>query len=155
MISASISFCDSVIFLKFRRNIRIYREVSGNTGKHRYFGLKIKNINFFFLFFKFFSFFPIFFPYNKDHLYQWVRPTHLDDDGGDPDPRVATHAYDYGINVEKVLEKEVGVNVVASGSSNATTADSYSINKSSNDGSDRKVGKILESISTIHQVHYI
>ena len=34
------------------------------------------------------------------------------------------------------MEKEVGINVVASGSSNATTANSSSVDKSSNDGSD-------------------
>ena len=60
-----------------------------------------------------------------------------------PDPRVATHARDYGINVEKVLEEEVGVNVVVSGSSNATV-DSPSIGKSSNDGSDGGGGNVGE-----------
>ena len=79
-ISVLISFCDSVIFPKFRRNIE----------KHRYFGLKIKNTNFF-LFFKFF----LFFSYDEDPLYQWVRPTHLDDDEGNPNPRVATRARDF------------------------------------------------------------
>ena len=46
--------------------------------------------------------------------------------------------------MEKVLEEEVGVNVVASDSSNATTVDSSSVDKSSNDGSDgggRNVGE--------------
>ena len=80
---------------------------------------------------------------DEDPLYQWVRPTHLDDDGGNPDPRVITRARDYGINVEKVLEEEVGVNVVASGSSNAT-ADSSSVDKSSNDGSDGGGGNVGE-----------
>ena len=38
--------------------------------------------------------------------------------------------------MEKVLEEEVGVNVVASGSSNATTTYSSSVDKTSNDRSD-------------------
>ena len=55
--------------------------------------------------------------------------------------------------MEKVLEEEVGVNVVASGSSNAT-ADSSSVNKSSM-MEVMEVGEMLESMSTIHQVHYL
>ena len=64
--------------------------------------------------------------------------------GSNPDPHVATCARDCGINVEKVLEEEVGVNVVASGSSNATTTDSSFVDKSSNDESDGGGGNIRE-----------
>ena len=126
----SISFCDGVIFQNFD-------EILGNIKKHYYFGLKIKNINFF-QFFKFFSFFfPIIFPTVKIlSTNDRVRPTHLDDNESYSDPRVATCARNYGINVEKVLEEEVGVNVVASTSLNATTTDLSSVDKSSNDRSD-------------------
>ncbi|KAM0997242.1 hypothetical protein ACFX2C_007144 [Malus domestica] len=42
-----------------------------------------------------------------NQLYQWIRPLHLDDDKGNPAPRVAEEARDEGINVERVLD-EVG-----------------------------------------------
>ena len=81
---------------------------------------------------------------NEDPLYQWVRPTHLDANMGNPDPHVATRARDYRINVKKVLEEEVGVDVIASGSSNTTTTNSSSVNKSINDGSDGGWGIVRE-----------
>ena len=43
-----------------------------------------------------------------NQLYQWIRPLHLDDDEGNPAPRVAEEARNEGINVERVLEEEVG-----------------------------------------------
>ncbi|KAI5317211.1 hypothetical protein L3X38_036918 [Prunus dulcis] len=43
-----------------------------------------------------------------NQLYQWIRPLHLDDDEGNPSPRVAEEARNEGINVERVLEEEVG-----------------------------------------------
>ncbi|XP_070672057.1 uncharacterized protein [Malus domestica] len=44
-----------------------------------------------------------------NQLYQWIRPLHLDDDDEDnPVLRVAEEARNEGINVEKVLEDEVG-----------------------------------------------
>ena len=46
--------------------------------------------------------------------------------------------------MKKVLEEEVGVNVVASDSSNATTVDSSSIDKSSNDESDGGGENVVE-----------
>ncbi|KAM2710084.1 hypothetical protein EV2_047689 [Malus domestica] len=44
----------------------------------------------------------------SNQLYQWIRPLHLDDDEGNPAPRVAEKARNEGINVERVLEEEVG-----------------------------------------------
>ncbi|KAM1104502.1 hypothetical protein TB2_012697 [Malus domestica] len=43
-----------------------------------------------------------------NQLYQWIRPLHLDDDKGNPAPRVAEKARNEGINVERVLEENVG-----------------------------------------------
>ncbi|KAM1507676.1 hypothetical protein ACFX10_017096 [Malus domestica] len=43
-----------------------------------------------------------------NQLFQWIRPLHLDDDEGNPAPRVAEKAHNEGINVERVLEEEVG-----------------------------------------------
>ncbi|KAM2561659.1 hypothetical protein TB1_012711 [Malus domestica] len=43
-----------------------------------------------------------------NQLYQWIRPLHLDDDEGNPTPRVAEEARNEGINVERVLEEEMG-----------------------------------------------
>ncbi|KAM1202958.1 hypothetical protein ACFX2J_018836 [Malus domestica] len=42
-----------------------------------------------------------------NQLFQWIRPLHLDDDEGNPAPRVAEEARNEGINVERVLEDEV------------------------------------------------
>ncbi|RVX01126.1 hypothetical protein CK203_022736 [Vitis vinifera] len=42
-----------------------------------------------------------------NQLFQWVRPIHLDDEVGNPDPRIAAHAREFGVNVECVLSKEV------------------------------------------------
>ncbi|RVW63597.1 hypothetical protein CK203_057404 [Vitis vinifera] len=42
-----------------------------------------------------------------NQLFQWVRPIHLDDEVGNPDPRIAAHAREFGVNVERVLSEEV------------------------------------------------
>ena len=42
-----------------------------------------------------------------NQLFKWVRPIHLDDEVGNPDPRIATYARKFGVNVERVLSKEV------------------------------------------------
>ncbi|XP_048427361.1 uncharacterized protein LOC125471206 isoform X2 [Pyrus x bretschneideri] len=49
-----------------------------------------------------------------NQLYQWIRPLHLDDDEGNPALRVAEKARNEGINVERVLEEEVGSSSVDS-----------------------------------------
>ncbi|XP_068305164.1 uncharacterized protein [Pyrus communis] len=43
-----------------------------------------------------------------NQLYQWIRPLHLDGDEGNPTLRVAEEARNERINVERVLEEEVG-----------------------------------------------
>ncbi|KAM2947694.1 hypothetical protein FF1_034802 [Malus domestica] len=43
-----------------------------------------------------------------NQLYQWIRPLHLDDDEGNPTPRVAEEACNERINVKRVLAEEVG-----------------------------------------------
>ena len=40
-------------------------------------------------------------------MFQWVRPIHLDDKVGNPDPRISTHAQEFGVNVERVSFEEV------------------------------------------------
>ena len=42
-----------------------------------------------------------------NQLFQWVRSIHLDDKVGNPDPRIAAHAREFGVNVERVLSEEV------------------------------------------------
>ncbi|KAK3212452.1 hypothetical protein Dsin_017158 [Dipteronia sinensis] len=44
---------------------------------------------------------------NKNPIFDLVRPTSLDDDEGNPDPHVAFHARDMGINVEQMIREEV------------------------------------------------
>ena len=36
----------------------------------------------------------------ENKLFQWVRPLHLDDEDGNPDPRIAAHVREAGVNVE-------------------------------------------------------
>ena len=38
-----------------------------------------------------------------NQLFQWVIPLHLDDENGNPDPRIATHVQEAGVDVERVL----------------------------------------------------
>ena len=42
-----------------------------------------------------------------NQLFQWVRPIHLDDEVGNPDPRITAHAREFGVDVERVLFEEV------------------------------------------------
>ena len=44
---------------------------------------------------------------DKNQLFQWVRPLHLDDENGNLDPRIAAHVREAGVNVERVLSEEV------------------------------------------------
>ena len=44
---------------------------------------------------------------DENKLFQWVRPLHLDDEDGNPDPLIAAHVQEAGVNVERVLSKEV------------------------------------------------
>ena len=43
----------------------------------------------------------------ENQLFQWVKPIHLDDEVGNPDPRIAAHAREFGVDVERVLSEEV------------------------------------------------
>ena len=44
----------------------------------------------------------------KDNeLFKWVRPIHLDDEDGNPDPWIVAHVWETGIDVDQVLSKEV------------------------------------------------
>ena len=36
-----------------------------------------------------------------NQLFQWVIPLHLDDEDRNPDPRIASHVREAGVNVER------------------------------------------------------
>ena len=44
---------------------------------------------------------------DKNKLFQLVRPLHLDDEDGNPDPRIAAHVREVGVNIERVLSEEI------------------------------------------------
>ena len=43
----------------------------------------------------------------ENQLFQWVRPLHLDVEDGNPDPRIIAHVREAGVDVDRVLSKEV------------------------------------------------
>ena len=43
----------------------------------------------------------------NNQLFQWVKPLHLDDENGNPDPRIAVHVREAGVDVDRVLSEEV------------------------------------------------
>ena len=53
-------------------------------------------------------------------LFQWVRPLHLDDENGNPNPQIVAHVQETGIDVERVLFEEVHTD-----SFNQDTRDSF------------------------------
>ena len=55
-----------------------------------------------------------------NQLFQWVRPLHLDDEDGNPDPRIAAHVREAGVDVDRVLSEEVHTD-----SFNQDTRDSF------------------------------
>ena len=42
-----------------------------------------------------------------NQLFQWVRPLHLDDEDGNPYPRIDVHVRESSVDVDRVLSKEV------------------------------------------------
>ena len=44
---------------------------------------------------------------DDNQLFQWVRPAHLDDEDGNPDPQIAAHVREVGVDVQRVLSEEV------------------------------------------------
>ena len=44
---------------------------------------------------------------DENQLFQWVRPLHLDDEDGNPDPRIAAHVREAGVDVDRVLSEKV------------------------------------------------
>ena len=42
-----------------------------------------------------------------NQLFHWVRPLHLDDEDGNPDPQIAAHVREAGVDVDRVLFEEV------------------------------------------------
>ena len=42
-----------------------------------------------------------------NQLFQWVRPLHLDDEDGNPDPRIVAHVQEVSVDVDRVLSEEV------------------------------------------------
>ena len=43
----------------------------------------------------------------EDNQFQWVRSLHLDDENGNPDPRIVVHVQEVGVDVERVLFEEI------------------------------------------------
>ncbi|KAK2637988.1 hypothetical protein Ddye_025783 [Dipteronia dyeriana] len=76
---------------------------------------------------------------NENPIFDWVRPTSLDDDEGNPNPHIASHARDIGINVEQVIREEVGIDrgvIVSSSSDDQHTSDGNSGRKDNGDDGD-------------------
>ncbi|KAK3225348.1 hypothetical protein Dsin_005210 [Dipteronia sinensis] len=76
---------------------------------------------------------------NENLIFDWVRTNSLDDDEGNPDPHIASHARDMGINVEQVIREEVGLDhgvIVASSSDDQHTSDGNSGGKDDGDDGD-------------------
>ena len=44
---------------------------------------------------------------DENQLFQWVRPLHLDDEDGNPNPQIAAYVREIDVNVEWVLSEEV------------------------------------------------
>ena len=44
---------------------------------------------------------------DENQLFKWVRPLHLDEEYGNPDPQIDAHVREVGVDVERVLSKEV------------------------------------------------
>ena len=40
-------------------------------------------------------------------MFPWVRSLQLDDEDGNPDPRIAAHVWETGVDIEWVLSEEV------------------------------------------------
>ena len=45
-----------------------------------------------------------------NQFFQWVRPFHLDDEDGNPNPQITSHVREVGVDVEWVLFEEVHTN---------------------------------------------
>ena len=43
----------------------------------------------------------------ENQLFQWVRYLHLYDEDGNPNPQIAAHVREAGVDVERVLSEEV------------------------------------------------
>ncbi|RVW93820.1 hypothetical protein CK203_028135 [Vitis vinifera] len=52
-----------------------------------------------------------------NQLFQWVRLIHLHDEVGNPDPRIAAHAREFGVNVEHVLSGRIDLSAAGTSSS--------------------------------------
>ncbi|KAK2655189.1 hypothetical protein Ddye_008241 [Dipteronia dyeriana] len=76
---------------------------------------------------------------NENLIFDWVKPTFLDDDEKTPDPHIVSHARDIGIDVEQVIREEVGVDsgvIVSSSSDDQHTSDGNSGGKDDGDDGD-------------------
>ncbi|KAK2661975.1 hypothetical protein Ddye_000549 [Dipteronia dyeriana] len=74
---------------------------------------------------------------NENPIFDWVRPTSLDDDEGNLDPHIVSHARDMRIDVEQVIREEVVVDrgvIVSSSSDDQDT--SYGNSGGKDDGDD-------------------
>ncbi|RVW73283.1 hypothetical protein CK203_050367 [Vitis vinifera] len=80
-----------------------------------------------------------------NQLFQWVRPLHLDDEDGNPDPRIAAHVREAGVDVDRVRAvtsrpsfDSTSVEHSSRPSATGTSASGYdgSRGEGTNDGSD-------------------
>ncbi|RVW52185.1 hypothetical protein CK203_077864 [Vitis vinifera] len=80
-----------------------------------------------------------------NQLFQWVRPLHLDDEDGNPDPRIAAHVREAGVDVDRVRQSllrpsfdSTSVEHSSRPSATGTSASGYdgSRGEGTNDGSD-------------------
>ncbi|KAK3217756.1 hypothetical protein Dsin_011726 [Dipteronia sinensis] len=73
---------------------------------------------------------------NENPIFDWVRPTSLDDDEGNLDPHIASHAQDMRINVEQVIIEEVGVDRGVTVSSSSDDQHTFDGNNGGKDDGD-------------------
>ncbi|KAK3226835.1 hypothetical protein Dsin_006697 [Dipteronia sinensis] len=76
---------------------------------------------------------------SENPIFDWVRPASLDDDEGNPNPHIASHARDMRINVEQVIREEVDVDrevIVTSSFDDQHTSDGNSGGKDDRDDGD-------------------
>ena len=84
---------------------------------------------------------------DENQLFQWVRPLHLDDEDGNPDPRIAAHVREAGVDVEQVLSEEVH-----SDSFSQDTRDSFQPAVTSRPSFDSSVDIVVDQVLLVLQL---
>ncbi|KAK3189407.1 hypothetical protein Dsin_028968 [Dipteronia sinensis] len=86
---------------------------------------------------------------NDNLIFGWVRPTSLEDDEGNPDPHIASHARDMGINVDQMIREEVGVDRGVIGSSSSDDQHTSNGNSEGKDDGDGGVVGMRQEIGIL------